>query len=445
MKQVLILGAGLVSRPIIRYFLTRTEHRVVVASQNVERGRELVADHPRGRALSLAVEDTAALEALIAEADVVVSLLPAAHHARVAGLAIPHRVPVVTTSYVSPEMRELDAAARREGVLLLNEIGLDPGLDHMSAMRTIDRVRREGGTVTEFSSCCGGLPAPEAAVNPWGYKFSWSARGVFLAGRLPARYLCDGRVVEVKGEELFSHRWEREVEGQGRFEVYPNRDALGYMATYGIEGVRGMFRGTLRYPGWCETLAAIAELGLLSVEERDWAPGTTYAELLSSILAPGPGSLAERLAARLGLPPGHDVVRRLEWAGLLSPLPLPGARASPLDLLSTRLERVMSYAPGERDMVVLRDEVLVQGPGPATERLVSVLVAFGDGNGDSAMSRTVSLPAAVATRLLLEKKLESSGVEIPVHSEIYEPVMAELEEMGIRFEVRREPLGARAG
>jgi saccharopine dehydrogenase (NADP+, L-glutamate forming) len=435
MKSVLILGAGLVSRPAVSYLLARTGHRVVVATRRLERAERLIQDDPRGEARRLDMRDAAALEGAIREADVVISLVPYAYHVAVAKLAIRHGTHVVTTSYVSPAMRALDEDARRAGVVVFNELGLDPGIDHMSTMQVVHRVHRTGGRIVRFTSCCGGLPAPEANTNPWGYKFSWSPRGVVLASGQPARYLREGQAVEIPGPNLFDHRWPYEVEDLGLYEIYPNRDSIAYTDTYGLSGIRSMFRGTIRNVGWCETFKALADLGVLDQTERDWESGATYAAFLSTFLPPGRGALVERLAGHLGIPRDHDIVTRLEWAGLLSERPLPGTRISPLDVLVHRLLELMAYRPGERDMIVLRHEFVAEWNHERhAERIVSLLTDFGDPGGATAMARTVSLPAAIATRLLLEGGVGgTAGVQIPVLPELYVPVLNELGEMGIRF------------
>lgn len=446
MKNVLVLGAGLVSRPLVRYLLERSSARVLVASVNDDRGAQLVDGHPRGQSRHLDVANERALDGAVREADLVVSLLPYTLHARVARLAIRHRRPLITTSYVSPEMRSLDSLARQAGVLLLNEVGLDPGLDHMSATHLVDRVRAAGGRITHFSSCCGGLPAEDSNDNPWGYKFSWSPRGVLLAGRNPARFLRDGSVVEIEGRELFSFRWPIQVDGIGVLEVYPNRDCLSYERTYRLAGIRNLFRGTIRHPGWCETLGAAAAIGLLDAEERTWSEGASWADLTTRLLPGAAGSPRPRLARRLGVPAGHPLIERFAWAGLLSPEPLPRSRASALDLFCERLQQRMRYAPGERDMVVMRHDLRFEAAGGGIEHVESSLIAYGIPDGDSAMARTVSLPAAIAARLILEGKIRAVGVVLPVEPEVYRPVLAEVDELGIRFrETRRREAGARRG
>jgi len=433
MKKVLVLGAGLVARPLLRYLLTEFDLRLVVATLDVPRAKQLLGPHPRGSVVALDVKDLAATGALVAESDIVVSLLPAPLNPSIAKLCIQHHKHLVNTSYVAPAMAELDEAAQKADVLLLCESGLDPGIDHMSAVQIIDHIRGLGGTVTAFSSCCGGFPAPDANTNPWGYKFSWSPQAVMIAGRNPARYLRDGQIVDIPGPELFAHCWPYEVDDEGVFELYPNRDSLKYIPHYDLEGVSSMFRGTLRYPGWCATMKAAVDLGLFDIEERDWPPGTTYAQVVSRFLPPSRAPLPERVAEFVGTSPDSEVIARLEWAGLLSDRALPERRASAFDIFGNRLQRLMMYQPGERDTVMLKHVFTVTYPDHSHEEIRSVLVQTGQPWGDSAMARTVSLTAAVATRLIVAGGITKRGVQIPIWREIYEPILSALEDQGIRM------------
>jgi saccharopine dehydrogenase-like NADP-dependent oxidoreductase len=418
MKKVLVLGAGLVSRPIVRDLLSRGIP-VTVADQARERAEALVAGVPHGRATVVDADDDGALGALVRDADLVVSLLPYTRHVAVARHCLGFRRDLVTSSYVSPEMRALDGEAKAAGLLFLNECGLDPGLDHMSAMRVFARLRSEGATLVSFWSSTGGLPAPEAATNPWGYKFSWSPRGVLLAGRNAARFLENGAVVEVPGSELFDRVAPMEVPGLGAFEFYPNRDSLPYVDTYGIHGVRSMFRGTIRYRGWSAILREVGRIGLLGVEPRAWPPGTTWRDVMRA-LAPEATDSDPRFAA-------------LAWAGCFSDRAIGAPFAAPLDLLCALLEEKLGYAPGERDLIVMEHRFEATHAG-SRRRVVSRLVAFGEPGGDSAMARTVTLPASIAVRLRLEGRLPLSGVHIPVVPEVYGPVLEEMERFGVRFE-----------
>ncbi|MBN2171328.1 MAG: saccharopine dehydrogenase NADP-binding domain-containing protein [Candidatus Krumholzibacteriota bacterium] len=438
-KRILVLGAGLVTRPLVAYLLKVPEFTLTVATRTVSKAERMIADHPRGRAVTLNVEDDDSLRELVSGADLVISLVPYAYHVKVAKLCIAMKRQMVTTSYVSPEMRALDGAAKEAGVCILNEIGLDPGIDHMSAMKIIHAVEDAGGTVAGFTSNCGGLPAPEANTNPWGYKFSWSPRGVVLAARNAARYLWEGELREVPGPELFGDVKHVTVEGLGDFEVYPNRDSMGYREIYGLDDTRTLFRGTFRYPGHCATWKALADLGWLDLEEREVA-GMTFGAFFAGLIG-SQGDLKADLAAKLGLDPDADPIRRMEWLGLLGGDPVPGERKSPLDVLAERLLAMLPYEKRERDMIILQHTFRAEYPEGRAERIVSTLVATGIPGGDSSMSRTVSLPAAIATRMILQGEIATTGVHVPVIPEIYEPVLAELAALGIAFEDKREDLG----
>ncbi|HEX32307.1 MAG TPA: saccharopine dehydrogenase, partial [Candidatus Acetothermia bacterium] len=407
-----------------------------VASRTVEKAQALVGDAANGIAKRVDVSDEESLENLIAQADLSISLLPYVYHPLVAKLCVKHKKQMVTASYVKDEMRALDEDAKRAGVILLNEIGVDPGIDHMSAMKVIDHIRNNGGELVSFSSYCGGLPAPDANDNPFGYKFSWSPRGVVLAGKNPARFLKDGEIVDIPGEELFANHWPVEIEGFGTLEGYPNRDSLPYIDTYGIHGVKTMFRGTLRYPGWCETLKKISEIGLLDETERDDLEGLSLAQVTAKLIGSS-GDLKADVAAHLQIDAGSFVISNLEWLGLFSDDPIPAGAKSPLDVLAGRMLEKMQYAPGERDMLIMQHEFVAKYPD-RTEKTTSTMIDYGIPNGDTSMSRTVGLPAAIATRLILEGKIALTGVQVPVMPEIYEPVLAELESMGIKFTEKTE-------
>jgi saccharopine dehydrogenase (NADP+, L-glutamate forming) len=437
-KEILVLGAGMVAKPLVDYVLTHTDFELKVASRTVAKAEALVDGRSRGAYRPLDVEDREQLVDDVNEADLVISLVPYTHHVNIAELCLTLGKPLVTTSYVGDGMRALDERAREAGILLLNEIGLDPGIDHMSAMKIIHAAQRDGGRVVSFKSYCGGLPAPEADTNPWGYKFSWSPRAVILASRNAARYLEGGREVNVAAEELFADCRAVDVPGAGEFEYYPNRDSLPYIETYGLKYVETMFRGTLRNAGWCKTWLTLSRLGFLDDAPQRCA-GLTYREFSARVLGVDAADVESAFAARAGVPEDSPVAGRLAWLGFFSDEPVPRAEASPMDVLAERLAEKCPYGEGERDMIVLYHEFDVDYDGRG-ERVTSTLVDFGVPGGDSAMARTVSLPAAIATRLILEGKITLTGVQIPVVPEIYEPVLAELERFGITCVERSGPL-----
>ncbi len=432
MKRVLVLGAGLVAGPLVRYLLDVEGFHVTVASRTVEKAERLIGGTSNGNALSLDVKDERALDALIAEHDLSISLLPYVYHPLVARMCVERRKQMVTTSYVKDEMRALDGAAREAGVILLNEIGVDPGLDHMSAMQVIHRIQDAGGKLVSFTSNTGGLPAPDANDNPFGYKFSWAPRGVILAGKNPAKYMSDGEIVDVPGPELFAHHWVCPVVGFGELEVYPNRDSLPYIEAYDIPAARSMFRGTLRYPGWCDTLKAIVDLGFLDESERDDLSGLTFAQLTARLASSDGADLKGDLAKRLGVPSGAKPVTDLEWLGFFSENPLPEGANTYLDVVAQRMLAKMQYAPGERDMLVMQHEFGVEYPD-RTEKITSTMVDYGIPDGDSSMSRLVGLPAAIAAKMILQGEIDLTGVYTPTIPAIYEPVLAELATLGVSF------------
>jgi saccharopine dehydrogenase-like NADP-dependent oxidoreductase len=435
MKRIVVFGAGMVAGAHVDYLLDVPDFHVTVASRTLSKAQALVGDHPRGRAAQVNSDDQAGLEALIAAADLAVSLLPYAYHPVVARLCVKHGVHMVTTSYVKPAMAELDAAAQAAGVILLNEIGVDPGIDHMTAMRIIHGVQRQGGRISKFVSWCGGLPAPEANTNPFGYKFSWSPRGVLLAGKNPAQYLWDGVLVDIPGGELFDHHWTVPVAVEGGtidFDGYPNRDSLSYMPVYGIADPQTFFRGTLRYAGWCQALRKIANLGLLDEQPRGAMEGLTFAQFTARLIGSEGARLRAATAAYLDLPQDAPVLDSLAWLGLFGDDPLPAGQRAPIDILTARMLAKMQYAPGERDMLILQHQFEAVY-SDRRERITSTMVDFGIPHGFTSMARTVGLPAAIAVKLILHGQIALTGVHIPVVAEIYTPVLDELESLGIHF------------
>ena len=363
----------------------------------------------------------------------VVSLLPANYHPSIAEACIETGVNMTTASYISPKMRKLAEPAEKAGVVIINECGVDPGIDHMSAMRVIDNVRKRGGRIISFMSYCGGLPAPDANDNPFGYKFSWAPRGVLSAGKQHGRYLRDGEEIFIPGNELFSHYWTLDIPPIGKLEAYPNRNSLEYLDTYSLTNAHTMFRGTLRYPRWCDTMKAIADIGYLDETEYDFQ-GKTYWDLAASFAGNCDSECARSgIAGKLGISVDSDILNRLEWLGLFSNEPLPNERGAPIDVLTARMEEKMPYKTGERDMIVMKHFFRAEFPNGAIEEITSTLIDYGNiETGDSSMSRTVSLPLAAATKMVLEGAFNQPGVHIPVIPELYQPILSELETLGIK-------------
>lgn len=279
-KKVLLLGSGFVAKPAAEIVLREPSNQLTVACRTLETAQKFVADLPNATAVSLDVSNPAALEAAVAAHDLVISLIPYTHHADVIKAAIKGKTHVVTTSYVSPAMRELDEEAKKAGIVVMNEIGLDPGIDHLYAVKTIDEVHEKGGKIKEFHSYCGGLPAPECSGNPLGYKFSWSSRGVLLALLNSASYLSEGKQLDIDGKDLMGYAKPYYISPAYAFVAYPNRNSVPFREFYNIPEAKTVVRGTLRYQGFPEFIKALVEIGFLNAESKEWLKeGLTWAEV----------------------------------------------------------------------------------------------------------------------------------------------------------------------
>jgi len=334
-------------------------------------------------------------------------------------------------------MKAFNEEAKAKGLVFMNECGVDPGTDHMSAMQIIDNVVLAGGKITSFTSFCGGLPAIEDNTNPLGYKFSWSPRGVLLAGRNDAVFLEDGKEKVIPGPVLFLNYWTQYIDILGlEFEVYPNRNSLPYIDLYGIHDTKKMIRGSIRYKGWCRTIRALVDLQLLELTERNVA-GRSFLDLIRETLGTNTEdvlTLKEELKKFLKLDElTKYVIDNLEWLEIFNPEnKIQDNVKTTLDASCELFQRKMQYAPGERDMLLLKHEFIAEYPNKK-EKIECLLVEFGKKEGDSAMSRTVSLPVAISIRLVLEGKFTKAGLHIPSIPELYNPILKELEVLGIKF------------
>ncbi|MCK4761747.1 MAG: saccharopine dehydrogenase NADP-binding domain-containing protein [Candidatus Aminicenantes bacterium] len=439
-KKILVLGSGMVSRPGIKYLLDLRNLFVTVASNELEVARSFVNGYDNGEAVLLDVTDTEALAGLVEKNDIIVSLLPWTFHVKVAELCLRFNKDMATASYASEAMRKLDDSARKKGLLFLNEIGVDPGIDHMSTKKIVDEIIGEGGKVLHFYSFCGGLPAPENNNNPFGYKFSWSPKGMLLASKSSARFLENGEFVEIDGKELFLNYRVEDVAGLGAFEVYPNRDSLPYMDIYGLEDALTVMRGTYRYPGWCAAFKKIADLGLINETVVDGLRGLTYKQMMAGLIGTDDiKNVVKETAAKIGLAENSEVIEKLTWLGLFSEKKTP-EHDNYLDILAHLLLEKLYYEEGEKDMLLMRHKFIVENKDKTRDIIVSTLIDFGIPGGDSSMARTVSLPLAIGVKLMSEGKIGLTGVQIPIKKEIYEPVLRELEQMNIKLEEKRIPL-----
>jgi len=440
MKNVLVLGSGMVSRPLVRYLL---DHKlsVTAADKRPQAAEKVINNHPNGTAAQLDIADKAALASLVGKADVVVSILPFSFHPEVAKVCLDQGTHLVTSSYVSDEMRAFDGQAQTKGLIFLNELGLDPGIDHMTAMEVIHREQGNGKQVVSFSSHCGGLPAPEANDNPFGYKFSWTPRGVFVAMRNSATFLQGGQRVTIPNANLFSQPSKHQIDGIGALEGYPNRDSLGYIQKYGLAGIQNMLRGTLRNVGWSNFWHQVCRTNLLDDQPMNPVPANTAEFTARLIGASSTNGLDTKFAKALGLKINDRIIKMARWLGLFSAEQLPLDAQAPIDIIAGLAAARMAYAPGERDMAVMQHRFEVLTPNGTTENITSTMVVFGTPNGDSSMATTVGTSAAIGARFIAEGIITARGVQIPIIPEIYQPILAELDSMGIKMKEEIEVVG----
>lgn len=440
MKQILVLGAGQSSPYLIKYLLDNAKTYdwfVTVGDINLENARQKIANHPRGEAIFFDVNDSMMRNSLINKADMVINMLSPTTQHLIALDCVRYGKPMISTSYQDPQIRKLEMDAQRKGILLLNEMGLDPGIDHMSAMSLIRKILDEGGTISDFISYGSGLPAPEVDSNPLRYCITWNPRNVVMAGEHGAQYMEDKHIKILPYHGVFQRTWEVEVDGIGMLEAYPNRDSLIYLDLYELENVRTMIRGTLRYPGWSETWLQIVRLGLPNeIMQIPDLEDRSYRELTEMFLPLNISGtrLEQRVANFLNISPTGKIMQNLRWLGLFSDEKIGKPFQTSTEVLVDLVKRKMPLPANGRDMVILVHQIRAKFPDGKTRQYVSTMVEYGEPGGLTAISKTVGLPAAIAAKLILTGQLPITGCLIPIHAAIYEPVLKELQKEGIAFQ-----------
>lgn len=438
-KKILILGAGRSSYYLINYLLENAQKeswQITVVDKTLQLASEKTGKHPCSIAKEADILIQEQRYQLVLTSDLVISMLPPDLHHLVARDCVCLGKHLFTASYVSPDIQKLNSAATQQNLLFLNEIGLDPGLDHLSAMKVIDKIKSENGKLLSFRSFCGGLIAPESNDNPWGYKFTWNPRNVILAGQGTAKYKLYGKYKYVPYNRIFSNPEIIKVDGAGEYEAYPNRDSLGYRNIYGIEDIDTLLRGTLRSPGFCSSWNIFVKLGLTDDSYQiDMDGKMSYREFVESLLPVGtePNSLIEKICELACISAESLEMKNFLWTGILSEEIIPFNNASPAFILQNLLESKWKMKPGDKDRVVLKHEFIFLDKNGKQKQLSSSLVVNGENSHLTAMAKTVGLPLAIAVKLFLQGKIKLSGVRIPVLRAIYEPVLKELEGLGIVF------------
>jgi len=439
MKSILVIGAGRSSSSMIRYFLTHAEAEnweLVLVDRDLDLVNSKLDGHPHGKGFAIDALDDAQRRPLIQAADIVVSMLPARFHVAVVKDCIAMGKNVVTPSYISPEMQALHQEAVDAGIIIMNEIGVDPGMDHMSAKKVLDHIQEKGGEMTRFESFTGGLVAPESDNNPWGYKFTWNPRNVVLAGQGgAAKFIQAGKYKYIPYHKLFRRTEIIKIDGYGKFEGYANRDSLKYRDTYGLENIPTIFRGTFRRVGFCRAWNIFIVLGMTDdTYTLEGSEHMTYRDFLNTFL---PYSEHDRVELKLrhyfNLPQDDYIIDKLEWLDLFDNEKKVGLKdATPAQMLQHILEQKWQLDPEDKDMIVMWHKFGYKLNGKDHE-IQSSLVYIGEDQTYTAMSDTVGLPLAITAKMILNGTIGLKGVHLPISKEIYLPVLKELESLGMVF------------
>jgi len=437
MKKVLILGAGLSSSSLISYLLENSvkyDWKIYIGDRDFELANKKINGHQNGIALEINVTDENQRTEIIKSVDVVISMLPARMHYLVAEDCVKYGKHMVTASYVSDEIKKLDEEAKNKKLLLLNEVGVDPGIDHMSAMQIINKIKEMGGEIISFDSNTGGLVAPEYDNNPWRYKFTWNPRNVILAGKGVSRFLNKGRYKYISYHNLFKRCEKVKILDYGNFEVYPNRDSLHYINLYGLHGIKSICRGTIRREGYSEAWNVFVQLGLTNdsfvVEDSE---NITYRRFINSFLKYDKNmSVEKKVSEYANIPIDGEIMQKIKWTGIFEDTKVGLKDATPAQILQLLLEKKWKLEENDKDMIIMQ-HIFVYKLGDKKKEIRSSMVYIGKDTTNTAMSITVGIPTAIATKLLLLDKISLTGVQIPLNPALYNPILKELEEFDVKF------------
>lgn len=434
-KQILLLGSGFVAQPTVDILAKQPDIQVTIGCRTLEKAKALAGD--KAKAISVDATNQGELNKVVKNYDLVISLIPYIYHANVVRAAIASgHTDVVTTSYINPTLRSLEPEIKKAGIVVMNEIGLDPGIDHLYAVKTIDEVHKKGGKITSFLSYCGGLPAPEDSDNPLGYKFSWSSRGVLLALRNSAKYFKDGKEESISSEDLMSSAKPYFIYPGYALVCYPNRDSTTYKELYNIPEAQTVIRGTLRFQGFPEFVKVLVDMGFLKEDPNPiFSKPIAWNKAVSEYIGAKSTSEADIVAKIDELTKFKDEADRerilagLKWLGMFSETPIT-PRGNPLDTLCATLEELMQYGPNERDLVILQHKFGIEWADGKKETRTSTLVDYGVPGGYSSMAKLVGVPCAVAVLEVLKHQgaFAKPGLYAPMTPEINDPIMKTLKD-----------------
>lgn len=444
MNNILVIGAGRSSSALINYLKNNAateQWQIRLADFDIALAEEKAENHPAVQCVQFDILNTLQTRDEIKKADLVISMLPARYHKLVAEVCVDQSKHMVTASYCDEDITALSDIAKGQNTLILMECGLDPGIDHMTAMASIHDIKEKGGALTSFKSFTGGLIAPEYDNNPWNYKFTWNPRNVVLAGQGTARFIRNGRYKYIPYHQLFKRLESISISGLGEFEGYPNRDSLSYRQTYGLDNIPTLLRGTIRKVGYSEAWNIFVQLGITDDSFKVEALDTlSHRDFLNAFLRyDNITSVEAKLCAYTGITKESAVFKKIAWLGLFDDKPLPVKEGTPAQVLQAIMETKMSLAAGDKDMIVMQHKFEYHSAGKQYERISSI-VALGEDEQITAMAKTVGLPMGIAVKYILNGRINLRGVQVPTQKEIYEPILEELTKLGISISEHEEEI-----
>ena len=436
MKKIVLFGAGLSCSTLIKYLVDNAstkDWKITIATTSIEKALKKIGDSSHTSVYKInAIEEHEKREDLIKNADLVISMLPASFHSVIANDCITYKSHLVTASYVSEEMNSLHQKAMDAGIILMNEIGVDPGIDHMSAMEIIDEIKNNGGIINDFKSYCGGLIAPETSSNPWDYKFTWNPRNVVIAGKYGATFQKDSKTINLNYSNLFKETDTIQIPEYGTFESYGNRNSIPYKTLYNLQSASGIYRATLRRPGYSEAWNILVQLDFTNENKTYTRKENTFSSFTKQLFPDFEGDFKSSIEDKIGHKISTSAFDKIAWLDLFSNEELPLELTTTAQVLQYAMESKMMIKEGDKDMLVMQ-HVIDYNLNNKNYRRTSSMAFIGDGKQHTAMSQTVGLPVGIITKLILNNTIKLRGVQIPTKNEIYKPVLSELEEFNINF------------
>lgn len=443
-KTIAIIGAGLMVKPMVDYFIEKKAFRIFLLDQFVEKAISIKANRPECTALEWRNNDTEQLDKVIEKSDIVISMVPKQIHIIIARSCLKYKKNMVTASYEVPDVMDLKEEVDKQGILILSELGEVPGMDHFGTQMLLSKIKEENGRVLSINSYGSGIPSFESNNNPMGYKFNWRPATVFIAAQTPAAYFKDGEKIHIPGDKLFENFCYVDIDDLGIFETYANKDVEKYIEPFGLDRNISFYRGLLRYSGYCNNMRYMMELGLFDNEKPNSFNNKTFLQFTCSLINRSSGENIEKnVADHLDIDINSDFIHRMKWLGLFDKELIPFDKGTNLDLLLNRMLKKMVYTRGEKDMIILHIEIIAEFAGGNKEKLIATMNVKGDPDGETAMSRAVALPTAISSRLIVEGKIKAKGLRMPPNlPELYKPALEELKEYGFEFTTKRIKLNS---